>query len=268
RISQIFNDKGEVINYISIREDITESIKARNDLLEAKEKAEEANRIKSIFLANMSHELRTPMVGIIGFTEILEGEIENPELKEYATFIHEGANRLMESLNLILNLTKIEAEKISIDLSLIDVIKNIKKDVSTFDKIADKKNIYLKFESGIEQFETETDERMFDQIICNLVNNAVKFTEAGGVTVSVDKVKNNSYLKIKVKDTGIGIPKDKQEIIWEEFRQVSEGTSRKYEGTGLGLTITNNFVNQLGGEIKLESELGEGSTFIVLLPIH
>ena len=267
-IAPIIDNEGNIINFLSIREDITEKKKMVSELIEAKEKAEESNRVKSNFLANMSHELRTPMVGIIGFTEILEGEIENPELKEYATFIHEGANRLMESLNLILNLTKIEAEKINIDLSLIDVIKNIKKDVSTFDKIADKKNIYLKFESGIEQFETETDERMFDQIICNLVNNAVKFTEAGGVTVSVDKVKNNSYLKIKVKDTGIGIPKDKQEIIWEEFRQVSEGTSRKYEGTGLGLTITNNFVNQLGGEIKLKSELGEGSTFIVLLPIR
>ena len=268
RISPIFNDKGETINYIAIREDITESIQARNDLLEAKEKAEEANRIKSIFLANMSHELRTPMVGIIGFTEILEDEIEKPELKEYATFIHEGANRLMESLNLILNLTKIEAEKLNIELSKIDVIKNIKKNISTFDKMAANKNIYLKFESDIEQFETETDERMFDQIICNLVNNAVKYTEVGGVTVSVDKVKNNSYLKIKVKDTGIGIPEDKQDIIWEEFRQVSEGDSRTFEGTGLGLTITNNFVNQLGGEIKLKSELGEGSTFTVLLPIR
>ncbi|MCH7828123.1 MAG: response regulator [Bacteroidetes bacterium] len=134
--------------------------------------------------------------------------------------------------------------------------------------MAANKNIYLKFESDIEQFETETDERMFDQIIRNLVNNAVKFTEVGGVTVSVDKVKNNSYLKIKVKDTGIGIPEDKQDIIWVEFRQVSEGDSRTFEGTGLGLTITNNFVNQLGGEIKLKSELGEGSTFTVLLPIR
>ena len=268
RISPILNDKGEVINYIGIREDITESIKARNDLLEAKEKAEEANRIKSIFLANMSHELRTPMVGIIGFTEILEEECEKPELKEYVTFIHEGANRLMETLNLILNLTKIEAEKLNIEQSKIDVIKNIKKNISTFDKMAANKNIYLKFESDIEQFETETDERMFDQIIRNLVNNTVKFTEVGGVTVSVDKVKNNSYLKIKVKDTGIGIPEDKQDIIWVEFRQVSEGDSRTFEGTGLGLTITNNFVNQLGGEIKLKSELGEGSTFTVLLPIR
>ncbi len=267
-ISPILDDKGETINYIGIKEDITEEIKSRNAIIDAKEKAEETNRIKSNFLANMSHELRTPMVGIIGFTEILEEEIDKPELKEYASFIHEASSRLMETLNLILNLTKIEADKINVELSIIDVVRNTKNTVSIFDKTAAKKNIYLKFESSVEKLEMETDERMFDQIISNLVNNAVKYTDKGGVTVSVNKVKNDSYIEIKVKDTGIGIPKDKQKVIWEEFRQVSEGTTRVYEGTGLGLTITNNFVNQLGGEIKLESEPDKGSTFTVLLPIR
>ncbi|HED07333.1 MAG TPA: PAS domain S-box protein, partial [Ignavibacteria bacterium] len=268
RISPILNEKGELINFLSIKVDITENIKARDELIKAKEEAEESSRIKSIFLANMSHELRTPMVGIMGFTEILEKEIENPQQKEYASFIHGASTRLMETLNLILNLTKIEAEKINVELSKIDIIKNIKRTVLIFDKTAGKKNLYLKFESDIEKFETETDERMFDQIISNLVNNAVKYTEKGGITVSVNKIRNDTYLEIKVKDTGIGIPKDKQEIIWEDFRQVSEGTSRVYEGTGLGLTITNKFVTKLGGEVKLESEAGKGSTFTVLLPIQ
>ncbi|MCH8171534.1 MAG: PAS domain S-box protein, partial [Bacteroidetes bacterium] len=259
---------GKVTGVASLIDDITDKKKMTTELIKAKEKAEELHKLKSNFLSNMSHELRTPMVGILGFIEILENEIEKPELQEYATFIHEASNRLMESLNLILNLTKIETKKMSIELSKIDVIKNIKKTKSTFDKMAADKNIYLIFESTIEQLEAETDERMFDQIINNLVNNAVKFTEKGGVTVSVNKIRNKSYLEIKVKDTGIGIPKDKQEIIWEEFRQVSEGTERVFEGIGLGLTITNNFVNQLGGEIKLKSELGKGSTFAVLLPIR
>ena len=248
--------------------EITQLKRTEEELIKAKEKAEESSRIKSIFLANMSHELRTPMIGIIGFTEILKEEIEKPELKEYASFIHEAGNRLMETLNLILTLTKIEAEKVKIELSKIDIIKNIKNTMLTFDKMAANKSIYLKFKSPIEQLETETDERMFDQIISNLVNNAVKFTEKGEVTVSVNKVKNDSYLEIKVKDTGIGIPKDKQEVIWEEFRQACEGETRTFEGTGLGLTITNYFVCQLGGEIKLESELGKGATFNVLLPIR
>ena len=259
---------GKVTGVASLIDDITDKKKMTTELIKAKEKAEELHKLKSNFLSNMSHELRTPMVGILGFIEILENEIEKPELQEYATFIHEAGNRLMESLNLILNLTKIETKKMSIELSKIDVIKNIKKTKSTFDKMAADKNIYLIFESTVEQLEAETDEKMFDQIINNLVNNAVKFTEKGGVTVSVNKIRNKSYLEIKVKDTGIGIPKDKQEIIWEEFRQVSEGTERMFEGIGLGLTITNNFVNQLGGEIKLKSELGKGSTFAVLLPIR
>ncbi|NOX65961.1 MAG: PAS domain S-box protein [Chlorobi bacterium] len=246
--------------------DITEKVKARNELIEAREKAEEANRLKSNFLANMSHELRTPMVGIIGFSKILEDEIEQPELKEYASFIHEAGNKLMNSLNLILNLTKIETEKIKVEYTKIDIIHLIKRTIYTFEKLASQKNIYLKFESELESLVTDTDERMFTQIIANLVNNAVKYTDKGGITVSANI--DDSYLKILVKDTGIGIPKDKQDLIWEEFRQVSEGAARIYEGTGLGLTITSNFIHKLGGNIKLKSEDGKGSTFTVLIPIQ
>lgn len=246
--------------------DITEKVKARNELIEAREKAEEANRLKSNFLANMSHELRTPMVGIIGFSKILEDEIEQPELKEYASFIHEAGNKLMNSLNLILNLTKIETEKINVEYTKIDIIHLIKRTIYTFEKLASQKNIYLKFESELESFITDTDERMFTQIIANLVNNAVKYTDKGGITVSINI--DDSYLKILVKDTGIGIPKDKQDVIWEEFRQVSEGAARIYEGTGLGLTITSNFVHKLGGRIKLKSVDGKGSIFTVLIPIQ
>ncbi|VAX20254.1 Chemotaxis protein methyltransferase CheR [hydrothermal vent metagenome] len=246
--------------------DITEKVKARNELIEAREKAEEANRLKSNFLANMSHELRTPMVGIIGFSKILEDEIEQPELKEYASFIHEAGNKLMNSLNLILNLTKIETEKIMVEFTKIDIIHLIKRTIYTFEKLASQKDIYLKFESELESLITETDERMFIQIIANLVNNAVKYTDEGGITISVNK--DDTFLKIQVKDTGIGIPKDKHDLIWKEFRQVSEGAARIYDGTGLGLTITSNFVHKLGGKINLKSVDGKGSTFTVLIPIH
>lgn len=258
-------DKNKKVLY-TVWRDITEKVKARNELIEAREKAEEANRLKSNFLANMSHELRTPMVGIIGFSKILEDEIEQPELKEYASFIYEAGNKLMNSLNLILNLTKIETEKIKVEYTKINIIHLIKRTIYTFEKLASQKNIYLKFESELESLVTDTDERMFIQIIANLVNNAVKYTDKGGITVSANI--DDSYLKILVKDTGIGIPKDKQDLIWEEFRQVSEGAARIYEGTGLGLTITSNFVHKLGGKIELKSEDGKGSTFTVLIPIQ
>jgi len=268
RISPIFNDRGETINFIGIKEDITEKIKARNELIEAKEKAEEMNKIKSNFLANMSHELRTPLVGILGFTEILTGAIDDPDLKEYTVMINEAGQRLLETLNLILNLSKIESELIEVELMNINVMKTIQRAVGLFEAMASNKNIYLKLESDIEKLNFMVDERMLFQIVNNLVNNAVKFTKEGGVTIKVSKIKNDSYLKIQVKDTGIGIPKEKQNIIWQEFRQVSEGTARMFEGTGLGLTVTNEFTHKLGGEIKLESKVGVGSTFTVLLPIN
>ena len=259
---------GKVTGVASLADDITERIKTKNDLTEAKNKAEEMNRIKSNFFANMSHELRTPLVGILGFTEILEESIKDPELKEYVEMINESGQRLLGTLNLILNLSKIESENIEVELSKIDIIKYIKDTIELFKILAAKKNLYIKLVTDIKKFNIEIDGRIFFQIMNNLVNNATKFTIEGGITIFVNKIKNDSYLEIQVKDTGIGIAKEKQKMIWKEFRQVSEGTCRMFEGTGLGLTVTKNFVEKLNGEIKLKSKLGEGSTFIVLLPIN
>ncbi len=266
-IAPIIDNEGNIINFIGIKEDITEKKKIREDLIKAKNKAEEMNKLKSNFLANMSHELRTPMVGILGFSEIIKDNITDGELKEYAELLYDSGSRLLESLNLILNLTKIEADNIEIEKTSVDVITVIKRVVNLFQSEAYKKNLYLNFENENDKLVIETDERMLDQIITNLVNNAVKFTKEGGITVRVNRIRSNQLLEIIIKDTGIGIHKDKQDLIWDEFRQASEGAARLFEGTGLGLTITNDFIKRLGGEILLESDPGKGSTFTVRLPL-
>ncbi|MCH8941361.1 MAG: PAS domain S-box protein, partial [Bacteroidetes bacterium] len=267
-IAPIIDNEGNILNYIAIKDDITEKREMREELIKAKEKAEELYKLKSSFLSNMSHELRTPLVGILGFTEILEEDIKDPELNKIASLINENGKRLLKTLNLILNLSKIESESVEIELTEFDVIKEVPRSVLLFEKSALKKNIFIKVKSNVDDLIIHSDVRIFYEILNNLINNAVKYTEEGGITVYVDITKDYKYAEIKVVDTGIGIPKDKREIIWEEFRQVSEGASRIYEGTGLGLTITNKYIKKLKGKITLESELGKGSTFTVLIPTN
>ena len=242
--------------------------KQNEELIKAKEKAEELYKLKSNFLSNMSHELRTPLVGILGFTEILEEDIQDPELTKIANLINENGKRLLETLNLILNLSKIESESVEIELTEFDVIKEVNRSAKLFEKAALKKNISLNVKSHLDNLIVHSDVRLFYEILNNLINNAVKYTKEGNINVLVDISKNNKYAVLKVEDTGIGIPNDKQEIIWEEFRQVSEGSSRAYEGTGLGLTITSKYLKKLKGKISLESVCGKGSTFTVSIPTN
>lgn len=269
-ISPIKNTDGVITHFIGVKEDITEKKIKETELIEAKEKAEESNRLKSCFLANMSHELRTPMIAILGFTEILSDIVEDKEIKEYVDLIYEGGERLMETLNLILNLSLIESEKLTLNPSKLDIIKEMNETINFFKPAAGKKNLFLKAETEFDSLNANLDSGVLRQVMNNLLINAIKFTEKGGITICINKETKyeKSFASICVNDTGIGIPEDKQEIIWEEYRQVSEGLNRTFEGTGLGLTITKKFVSKLGGEIFLErSEVGKGSTFTVLLPL-
>jgi PAS domain S-box-containing protein len=268
-ISPIKNQNGEITNFLAIKEDITERKKTEEDLRIAKEKAEEMNRLKSIFLANMSHELRTPMVAILGYSEILKNDVENPDLNAMAKDVYDSSLRLMNTLNLVLDLSKIESQKSIIYYSEFNPGNIVELEMKSFEGLAKRKNLYLNIVLPVEPFLVFLDERMFKQIINNLISNAVKFTLKGGITVKVDKEKSDGkdWLTISITDTGIGIPKENRQIIFEEFRQISEGPNRKFEGTGLGLTITKKFVEMMNGTIKVESELGAGSSFIVQFPI-
>jgi PAS domain S-box-containing protein len=240
--------------------------RSRDELIKAKETAEEMNKLKTTFLANMSHELRTPMVGILGYTEILKQEITVPELSEMAEEINLSANRLLETLDLILDLSKVEANKSDIQASLINIGDSVVSFVKSFENSANKKNVSLKIIIKDEQVYSFLDERILRSIVNNLVSNAIKFTEKGTVSIQVDK--NDRKALIIVSDTGIGIPEDSHQLIFEEFRQVSEGLNRGFEGSGLGLSITKRFTELMDGTISVKSQVGKGSTFTVSFPLH
>ena len=257
-------------NYILVTlRDITGRKNAETQLREAKEKAEEMSRIKSSFLMNISHELRTPLVGILGFAELLKEKLKTKQNLEMADRILISANRLMETLNLLLDLSRIEARKVDINLQPYRISELVESQTILFEAVAERKNLFLNTSISDHNSLSLVDEQVFRQIINNLINNALKYTYTGGVTVIVDSVKKdeNSYVQVKVKDTGIGIPAESLSLIFQEFRQVSEGFNRHFEGTGLGLTITKNFVELMNGQILVESKVGAGSTFTILFPL-
>ncbi len=264
-ISPIQNEKGEITHFIGIKEDITEKKRMIEDLVKSKEKAEEINQLKSNFLSNMSHELRTPLVGILGYADFLRQELEPVELKEMADTIYNSGKRLSDTLNLILDLSQFERDSNHFDFDEIDLVHKSKEAISLFRETARKKGLELKSDFNPESIIVNFDERAFHSILNNLINNAIKFTFEGIVTSSISSFDN--YVEIKVSDTGIGISEADQKIIFEEFRQASEGLSRNFEGSGLGLSITRKLVEKFGGHIAIESRVGKGSTFTVTLPL-
>jgi PAS domain S-box-containing protein len=234
-------------------------------LLSARDKAEEMNSLKSLFLANMSHELRTPMVGILGFSEVIMSETKDPDIKEMASLIHGGGTRLLETLNLILDFSKVESEKLNLNYELTNVGDITKEAVKIFSDTVQKKNLVIEYKSENKEINANIDPRLYRQIVNNLVNNAIKYTNDGSVEISL--CTESDILILKVKDTGIGIEKDKIGLIFEEFRQVSEGFSRQFGGSGLGLTLTKRFIELMNGTIRVTSEINKGTEFTVELPI-
>lgn len=264
------DDNNNIIYYEGVIENITEKKKAEQGIIRAKEEAEEMNRLKSNFLANISHELRTPLSGILGFAEILSEEINNSFQKEIVGNIYQSGLRLLRSLDSAMNFSKLESEKIEltrVNLNVPDAAINV---VNWFKAEADRKKLELELKIIERNLTAELDENLFKQIISNLIENSVKYTAEGKILVVVDKEKNQNadWIVIKVQDTGIGIHPENQKHIFDAFRQESEGLSRKYEGMGLGLTITKKYVELLDGEIFVESNPGSGSCFILKFPCH
>jgi PAS domain S-box-containing protein len=268
-ISPIFNSKDEITNFLAIKQDITEQKRMTSELVEAKEKAEEMNKVKTYFFANMSHELRTPFVGIMGFSELLAETLINSEEKKYAEQILKSSKRLTDTLNKILNVAKIEFDGIEISNSDLSVDKTVGEITDLYTQSAKVNNTELITDLKFGSSKIRSDKELLEEILDNLISNAVKYTKNGRVVVSSEKIQEDEkvYLILKVADTGVGIPEEMQKVVWREFRQASEGFNRSFEGTGLGLTITKKYVDRLNGIISLVSEEGKGTLFTIKLPV-
>lgn len=239
------------------------------ELRHAKELAEEMNRLKSNFLSNMSHEIRTPINGILGISQVIEMESDDPRIKEYIQLQKKSGKRLLDTINSILNLSRVEAAKDQLQLAVVDVGKLVTENVRALEEMARNKGIEIRFAQPSETLQCLSDETMLYQVVGNIIGNAVKFTDKGSVTVDVHRCQQDPrWVCITVKDTGIGISKEFLPKIFNPFEQESTGHNRGYEGTGLGLSISKKYIEMLGGEIAVESEKNNGSTFEVSLPIY
>jgi len=260
----------DILNFIS--EQIAMSISAKKseeELIKAKISAEEASKLKSTLLSNMSHELRTPMNGILGFTEIILEEAQDSFIKELAHYIQVSGKRLMKTLNSIMDLSQLESGQATLNFEEFDLILEIQGVINSFIPIANQKNLYLNFIHAQSSVIIYSDKNIIQQVASNLIDNALKFTSTGGVTVDVNLTRTASrkVIDMKVIDSGIGIAKEHRDFIFKEFRQVSEGLKRNYEGSGLGLSLTKKMITLLNGKIVFESLPGKGTIFNIILPV-
>lgn len=264
----IFDDNKKYLGRRVSNRDITEKKRITQELIDAKNKAEEMNKVKSYFFANMSHELRTPFVGILGFSEMLTECLPDPEYKGYAEQILKSARRLTDTLNKILNITRLEFDRYEISPDNVDINDLVIETSGLYSQSCKNNNSYIKTNLQFDKKLVRVDRRLVEEILNNLISNAVKYTQDGVIEISNRRIEieNKNVLEIVISDTGLGIPKEMQDIIWQEFRQASEGYSRSFEGTGLGLSITKRYIELLGGKIYLQSEVGKGSTFTLHIP--
>lgn len=271
RVMPLRDRSGAVVRWFGTNTDISEQREAEQALQLAKEAAEEATRTKSRFLANMSHELRTPMTGVLGMLDLaLSGNLEERQ-REFIGAARTSAGSLLRILNDILDLTKIEAGKLSIDPKPFSVRECVKNTVNVLLPAAKKKGIDLVFSVADDVPELLTgDQTRLSQVLTNLAGNGVKFTKAGTVAINVTTggrdAKGGREITFTVTDTGIGIPEAKKDLLFREFSQVDDSHSRIHGGTGLGLAISKEIVERMGGRIDFVSNEGKGSSFFCRIP--
>ncbi|MFH1709758.1 MAG: HAMP domain-containing sensor histidine kinase [bacterium] len=264
--------EGRLKDEIANREKIAEELEiARQDAETAKQDAETANRTKSDFLANMSHELRTPLNSIMGFAEVLQDRLFgglNAKQGEYIDHIYASGKHLLNLINDILDLSKVEAGKAELELAVFKLKDTMENSIAMLKEQATKHRIDLSLDIAKKaDIEIEADERKLKQIIFNLLSNAIKFTTDGG-SVRVIVKRDGDEVRISVEDSGIGIKPEDLPKLFSEFTQLESGYTKKHEGTGLGLALTKKLVELHGGSIRVESEFGKGSKFIFTLPVR
>jgi len=257
-----------VPHILSVTRDITERKKIERDIIYAKEKAEESDRLKSAFLANMSHEIRTPMNGILGFAELLkEPSLSGETQQEYIRIIEKAGARMLNIITNIVDISKIESGQMLVNITETNVNEQIDYLEKFFVTEVENKGLNLFIRNSLPSSETiiKTDREKLYAILTNLIKNAIKYTEKGFIEIGCQK--KVDFIEFYVKDTGIGVPKDRQEPIFERFIQADISNKMAKHGAGLGLSISKAYVEMLGGKIWMESEMGIGSTFYFTIAI-
>ena len=268
----IYDQTGDLILAINQEEIRTNDITELTDILGkintrlklAKEEAEASLEVKSAFLANMSHEIRTPMNAILGLSKLIDEDHLNEKEKEFLNAIQSSANNLLTIINDILDFSKIQADKMDVRQVPVNLTHELSHIYNTFINKTEKKGIEFSIIEDDTDYSVLTDPVRLNQILTNLINNALKFTKSGAVTVifNVEKIASDEIAAtFKIKDTGIGIPPDKLNTIFESFSQVDNTSTKQYNGTGLGLAISQKLARLMGGSITVESQLGMGSVF-------
>jgi PAS domain S-box-containing protein len=269
RAEAIFDDEGKAVRMIGTHIDISERKQAELELITAKRKAEESDRLKSSFLANMSHEIRTPMNGILGFSGLLkEPKLSGEEQQKYIGIIEKSGIRMLNIINDIIDISKIESGLMTLDIKESDINEQIEYIYTFFKPEVEAKGMKLSFKNTLPAKEAiiKTDREKVFAILTNLVKNAIKYTNKGSVEFGY--CKKGGFLEFFVKDTGIGIPKERQVAIFERFVQADINDIQARQGAGLGLAITKAYTKMLGGKIWVDSQEGKGSSFYFTIPYH
>ncbi|UMB60871.1 PAS domain-containing sensor histidine kinase [Lutibacter sp. A80] len=251
--------------------DITQLKQTEQDLINAKEEAEKSERLKTAFLANISHEIRTPMSGILGFTELLKTpHLTNEKKEKYISIIEKSGDRMLNLINNIIDISKIEARLMSIKYSEVDVNEQLNNLFNFFNLEATNKGLKFKLNKTLANSPViiKTDYEKFYAVLTNLIKNSIKYTDTGSIEVGYTIKKETNFIEFYIKDTGIGVPLSRQKAIFERFIQADIDDINATQGAGLGLSISKAFIEMLGGKIWIKSTKNEGSTFYFTLPFN